>query len=103
MWLRGRRRGSPASAGGSPPWLGERSAGGVVRLRRRCRPPAGVFLGLWLDASDGQSQLLPGCFDGAYTYFGSEDVSYAANPQNWAEMSRCVGAWGLGGRCALAA
>ncbi len=49
-----------------------------------------MFLGLWLDANDGQAQLLPACFDGFYTYFASESVSWAADPQNWPEMGR----WG---------
>ncbi|PRW33846.1 glyco endo-alpha-1,2-mannosidase [Chlorella sorokiniana] len=47
----------------------------------------GVFIGLWLNAGDGDSQLLPGGFDGFYTYFASEAVSYGANPANWPELA----------------
>ena len=105
---------------------------------------AGIFLGLWLNQEDGDTQLLPGGFDGEaaasispcfllllpplllllllpqpqllvmpacavhvgastplppsrppqlpagfYTYFGSEAVSYGANPANWPTLSRC--------------
>jgi hypothetical protein len=32
----------------------------------------GVFLGLWLDSNDGDTNLGPGSFDGMYTYFASE-------------------------------
>lgn len=47
----------------------------------------GVFIGLWLNPGDGDSQLLPGGFDGFYTYFASEAVSFGANPANWPELA----------------
>lgn len=59
--------------------------GGSASLRGTAAD--GVFIGLWLNAGDGDSQLLPGGFDGAYTYFGSESVSWAANPSNWPGMA----------------
>ncbi|KAI7837064.1 hypothetical protein COHA_009063 [Chlorella ohadii] len=47
----------------------------------------GVFIGLWLNAGDGDAQLLPGGFDGFYTYFASEAVSFGADPANWPELA----------------
>eukprot|EP00877_Chromochloris_zofingiensis_P009285 jgi/Chrzof1/460/Cz01g16190.t1 len=43
----------------------------------------GFFIGLWLNEGDGDSQIIPAGFDGFYTYFANEAVSYGSNPQNW--------------------
>jgi glycoprotein endo-alpha-1,2-mannosidase len=45
----------------------------------------GIFIGLWLNAADGES-LLQGHFDGAYTYFASEGFSYGSTVANWPSM-----------------
>lgn len=46
-----------------------------------------MFIGLWLHAGDGDAQLLPGGWDGAYTYFASPSVSHGANADNWPAMA----------------
>ncbi|KAG2448209.1 hypothetical protein HYH02_006794 [Chlamydomonas schloesseri] len=46
----------------------------------------GFFLGLWLEKDDGDKNILPGGFDGFYTYFSSEATSYASNPANWPDL-----------------
>jgi len=51
-------------------------------------PADGLFLGLWLNRNDGDANLLPGGFDGFYTYFASEAVSYGANPKHWPQLRR---------------
>ncbi|KAG2442442.1 hypothetical protein HXX76_002528 [Chlamydomonas incerta] len=48
----------------------------------------GFFLGLWLEKDDGDKNILPGGFDGFYTYFSTEATSYASNPANWPDMQR---------------
>jgi glycoprotein endo-alpha-1,2-mannosidase len=47
---------------------------------------AGVFIGLMLDLKDGNDLVL-GRFDGFYTYFASDAVSYASNPEHWQEIA----------------
>jgi glycoprotein endo-alpha-1,2-mannosidase len=47
---------------------------------------AGVFIGLMLDLKDGNDLVLGG-FDGFYTYFASDAVSYASNPEHWQEIA----------------
>ena len=49
----------------------------------------GVFVGLWLNAGDGDNLLAAG-FDGGYTYFAGEGASYGATAANWPAMV----AWG---------
>ncbi|KXZ56938.1 hypothetical protein GPECTOR_1g846 [Gonium pectorale] len=46
----------------------------------------GFFLGLWLNQNDGEENLLPSGFEGFYTYFASDQVSYGSNPANWPRM-----------------
>lgn len=48
---------------------------------------AGVFIALKLEQQDG-SDILAGGFDGCYTYFASDQVSWASKPENWAAISR---------------
>lgn len=47
----------------------------------------GVFLGLWLDANDGDSHIAPSQFDGFYTYFASDGVSHGARPDSWRQLA----------------
>lgn len=47
----------------------------------------GVFIALMLVLKDGEA-ILAGGFDGFYTYFASDAVSYASNPQNWPALGR---------------
>jgi glycoprotein endo-alpha-1,2-mannosidase len=47
---------------------------------------AGVFIGLMLDLKDGNDLVLGG-FDGLYTYFASDAVSYASNPEHWQQIA----------------
>lgn len=49
---------------------------------------AGFFIGLWLNEGDGDSQIIPAGFDGFYTYFANEAVSYGSNPQNWNTLAK---------------
>jgi hypothetical protein len=49
---------------------------------------AGVFLGLWVENGDGEKNIAAGHFDGFYTYFASEAVSYGSQPHNWPELAR---------------
>ncbi|KAL4436928.1 hypothetical protein ABPG75_004067 [Micractinium tetrahymenae] len=67
-------------------WAQLLQPGGELSLRGT--EADGIFIGLWLNYNDGDAQLLPGGFDGFYTYFSSEAVSYGANPSNWPELSR---------------
>lgn len=67
-------------------WAKLLQAGGELSLRGT--EADGIFIGLWLNQNDGDAQLLPGGFDGFYTYFASEAVSYGANPSNWPELGR---------------
>lgn len=46
----------------------------------------GVFIGLMLDLKEGDELLLGG-FDGFYTYFASDAVSYASNPEHWQQIA----------------
>ncbi|KAF6255048.1 hypothetical protein COO60DRAFT_1641836 [Scenedesmus sp. NREL 46B-D3] len=46
----------------------------------------GVFIGLMLDIKEG-NDLVQGGFDGFYTYFASDVVSHASNPEHWQEMA----------------
>jgi glycoprotein endo-alpha-1,2-mannosidase len=50
---------------------------------------AGVFIALMLTLSDGPD-IIAGGFDGCYTYFASDQVSWAAQPDNWPKIARCV-------------
>lgn len=68
-------------------WAELLTPGGSASLRGTAAD--GVFIGLWLHAGDGDAQILAGGFDGAYTYFASEAVSWAADPSNW----RAMAAW----------
>lgn len=43
-------------------------------------------VGLWL-ARDHGKQLAAGGFDGAYTYFGSQDMGFGARARNWQGMA----------------
>ncbi|KAL4430585.1 hypothetical protein ABPG77_005825 [Micractinium sp. CCAP 211/92] len=67
-------------------WAKLLQPGGELSLRGT--EADGIFIGLWLNQNDGEKQLLPGGFDGFYTYFSSEAVSYGANPSNWPELGR---------------
>ncbi|EFN55571.1 hypothetical protein CHLNCDRAFT_134058 [Chlorella variabilis] len=66
-------------------WSRLLTPGGALSLRGT--EADGLFIGLWLNRDDGDSQLLPGGFDGFYTYFASDAVSYGADPRNWAGLS----------------
>ncbi|GFR40729.1 hypothetical protein Agub_g1338 [Astrephomene gubernaculifera] len=59
---------------------------GAGPLSVRGTPADGFFLGLWLNKNDGDDNILPGGFEGFYTYFSSEQVSYGSNPQHWPAM-----------------
>lgn len=48
---------------------------------------SGVFIGLMLDLQDGKS-IVNGGFDGVYTYFASDAVSYASKTENWARLAK---------------
>jgi hypothetical protein len=50
---------------------------------------AGVFIALMLTLHDGPD-IIEGGFDGCYTYFASEQVSWAAQPANWLTIARCA-------------
>ncbi|GIL86818.1 hypothetical protein Vretimale_15613 [Volvox reticuliferus] len=52
----------------------------------RGTPKDGLFLGLWLDKDDGEQHILPAGFDGFYTYFSSDQVSYGSRVENWPLM-----------------
>ena len=58
-------------------------------------PRPGWFIGLWLDANDGDARLAPSHMDGAYTYFASPEVSHGANPASWPAIARWCEARGL--------
>ncbi|PSC70263.1 glyco endo-alpha-1,2-mannosidase [Micractinium conductrix] len=66
-------------------WAALLQPGGEASLRGT--EADGIFVGLWLNQHDGDMQLLPGGFDGFYTYFASEAVSYGADPSNWPTLS----------------
>jgi hypothetical protein len=48
---------------------------------------AGVFIALMLELQDG-SDIVNGGFDGCYTYFASDQVSWASKPANWPAIAR---------------
>jgi glycoprotein endo-alpha-1,2-mannosidase len=48
---------------------------------------AGVFIALMLELQDG-SNIVNGGFDGCYTYFASDQVSWASKPVNWPAIAR---------------
>lgn len=66
-------------------WAELLSPGGARTVRGT--PLDGVFVGLWLRSGDGDRRLLPSGFDGFYTYFASEAVSYGAQRANWPAMA----------------
>jgi glycoprotein endo-alpha-1,2-mannosidase len=66
-------------------WAAVLGPGGALSLRGT--PADGLFIALWLDARDGDARLLPGGWDGFYTYFSSEAVSHGANPANWPALA----------------
>jgi glycoprotein endo-alpha-1,2-mannosidase len=45
------------------------------------------MIGLWLDRSHGEV-LKHGGFDGFYSYFASQDISYGSDPTSWETMCR---------------
>eukprot|EP00775_Hariotina_reticulata_P013015 gene13015-13144_t len=47
----------------------------------------GVFIGLILESQDCEA-IKAGGFDGMYTYFASDVVSYASKPDNWLQLAR---------------
>jgi len=46
-----------------------------------------VFIGLILEGQDCEA-IKAGGFDGMYTYFASEVVSYASRPDHWQQLAR---------------
>ncbi len=46
-----------------------------------------IIIGLWVEENDGEKLLL-GHFDGYYTYFGSDGLSYGSTTDNWPELAQ---------------
>ena len=44
------------------------------------------FIGLWVEAGHG-GDLARGGFDGAYTYFATDGMTYGSSRQNWGQMA----------------
>lgn len=53
----------------------------------RGTPLDGFFIGLWLGQGDGDGHIAPCHFDGFYTYFSSDGVSFGSDPNNWQQLS----------------
>lgn len=58
-----------------------------------CFAAAGVFIALMLELQDG-SDIVSGGFDGCYTCFASDQVSWASKPANWPAIARYAQAKG---------
>lgn len=50
--------------------------------------PPGFFIGLLLEASEADANILAGGFDGFYTYFASDATSFGSHPDNWEYLAK---------------
>lgn len=54
----------------------------------------GQYIGLWVEATHG-TDLVQGRFDGAYTYFAVDGMTYGSTSLYWREMGKFCAAHGL--------